>query len=94
MKRVLKWTIPVDDQPHSIGGGRVIHATCQDTPEEVQVWTEESDRGVNLVQAQIFGTGQTYSDRGEAMASVAMHLGRAPLVWHVVVFPDTKRNDW
>ena len=53
MKRVLKWTVPVDDQWHPIGGGEVALVAVQGRPEVtprgmsgtvgvVTVWTVET----------------------------------------------------
>jgi hypothetical protein len=87
VKRVLKWTVPVDDKEHLIGAGRVLHVDCQTGPHEVQVWTEErEDRPFPQVRAQVFGTGHTFPNRGRAVGSVPTSLGPAPLVWHVVVY--------
>lgn len=78
--RVLKWNVPIDDQPHEIGGGRVLHTACQYGPESVQVWTLEHGWEPHI-HAQVFGTGQPLPD------STHSHIGStvAPhgLVWHV-----------
>lgn len=91
--RVLKWTVPVDDQPHPIGSGRVLHVGCQDDPTghrtahaEVQVWTLESSVGITLPErmVQVYGTGQPLPDgvgAGYHIGTVLV-LGGA-LVWHV-----------
>ena len=94
MKRVLKWNIPVDDRRHTIGGGQVLHAACQNHYDVIQVWTEETGEKPDRIEAQIFGTGYTYPDDGVAVATVPVKFGTHDLVWHVIVFPDTKRSDW
>lgn len=83
MKRVLKWTIPVDDKPHPIGRGRVVHVACLYGPGQVEVWTEEYGSGVERRMAQVYGTGHTFSDGGEVAGSVITDVG---IVWHVVTF--------
>lgn len=79
--RVLKWDVPVDDRPHVIGRGTVVHVACQDSPDVVQVWTEEHDE-TRRTSAQVFGTGQPIT------GTPAVHLGSTvtaggALVWHV-----------
>ena len=81
-KRVLKWSVAVDDEPHEIGSGQVLHVRCQHGPETVQVWTEESalTEGTKRI-VQVYGTGQ-------AVPFDAIFLGTAvaaggALVWHV-----------
>lgn len=78
--RVLKWNVAVDDQPHEVGYGRVLHVACQYGPESVQVWTLELSKPHTRL-AQVFGTGQPLPD------TVAAHLGSTvaahALVWHV-----------
>lgn len=79
-RRVLKWNVPVDDQPHEIGSGRVLHVACQYGPESVQVWTLEYGEPTTRL-AQVFGTGQPLP------GTVDAHLGSTvtarALVWHV-----------
>lgn len=94
MKRVLKWTIPVDDQRHEMGAGRVIHVECQGTPNTVQVWTEEVGKNVGTVEVQIYGTGHTYPDDGEAVGSTLIWVNETALVWHVVAFSSTRNENW
>lgn len=78
--RVLKWNVPVDDRPHEVGTGRVLHVACQHGPESVQVWTLELGEPHTRL-AQVFGTRQLLP------AAVDAHLGSTvvarTLVWHV-----------
>ena len=79
--RVLKWSVPVDDHPHEIGLGKVMHVACQSTPDSVEVWTLELGEPHTML-AQVFGTGQPLP------GSVQQHLGSTvtaggALVWHV-----------
>jgi len=81
-KRVLKWNVPVDDQSHPVGAGRVLYVQCQFGPESVQVWTEESElTGSGERKVRVYGTGQP-------VPFDAPHLGTAvtadgALVWHL-----------
>lgn len=81
MKRVLKWSVPVDSQPHPIGAGPVLHVACQSAVDSVEVWTLEPDEpGTRF--AQVFGTGLLLP------GSVQKHIGSAvtaggALIWHV-----------
>jgi hypothetical protein len=86
VKRILKWTVPVDDQHHDIGAGRVVHVACQHHPAEVQVWTEETTGSQSTQRALVVGTGLHYPDDGAAVGTVVVSPG---LVWHVVVSPTT-----
>lgn len=86
MRRILKWTVPVDDRPHNIGGGRVVRVDCQYGPQSVQVWTDELNEDGQARLVQVFSTGQPVpATFGEHLGS-AMHSG---LVWHVI---EMRRN--
>jgi hypothetical protein len=78
--RVLKWNIPVDDRPHSIGGGPVVLVACQHSPESVQVWTHESTSEGPTREVQVYGTGQPLVGTGAHVGSV---VAVPSLVWHV-----------
>lgn len=83
-RRVLKWTVPVDDQWHQVGSGRVVLVDCQTRPHEVQVWTEEpvdSPESLWRRHVRVFGTGHELPPFGEHLGSV-MAAGGA-LVWHL-----------
>lgn len=89
MKRVLKWSVPVDDQEHFIGGGPVSHVAMepgtgygQNTPPVVNIWTEEPLNGENPVRsALVVGTGHSYADGYMAVGSCRDGI----FVWHVVM---------
>lgn len=78
--RVLKWNVPVDDKYHEIGSGKVCLVACQNGPDTVQVWTEESEE-VTLGSAIVVGTGHPVPDFTEHIGSVVTAGGA--LVWHV-----------
>ncbi len=88
-RRVLKWPVPVDDRPHLIGTGDIIHVDCQSPtdPSMVTVWTIEP-RYVPVRQTrrvQVFGTGQP-------LPYFATHIGsalalRGQIVWHAFELP-------
>lgn len=81
-RRILKWTIPVDDQRHPIGSGPVVHVSCQHHPGAVEVWTDESDADrVDITSAQVYGTGQPLPEHDEVLGSTVVLNG---LVWHVL----------
>jgi hypothetical protein len=80
-RRVLKWTIAVNDQDHAIGGGPVVHAACQHgDPSLVQVWTVESE-GTTGRDVRVFATGQPLPDAATYLATTLASDGA--LVWHV-----------
>lgn len=79
-QRVLKWDIPVDDEPH-MAGAYPVHVMCQDTYETVQIWTLDAGDGHRDTPYQVFGTGQPVPDG-------AVYVGTAPalkgqLIWHI-----------
>lgn len=85
IERVLRWEVAVDDLPHEIGGGDVLHVAQGrgGALNIVDVWTRERFDGPRLVKpkrrVQAYGTGQPID-------WVAPHLGTAvagPLVWHI-----------
>lgn len=96
--RVLKWSVPVDSEPHQIGSGPVMLVACQrhftlahqvaGEPPTVEVWTFENDIDVDLGTrgrwVRVFGTGESLPEGTGA----GYHLGSAlmnggALVWHV-----------
>jgi len=83
-RAVLKWLVPVDDRPHKIGGGHVIHVGCQDPldVDMVTVWTVEQRQGpVPKRAVQVFGTGHPLPFDAEPLGSALALGGR--LVWHL-----------
>lgn len=85
-KRVLKWSVPVDDLDHPIGCGPVVHVACQaGVVDVVQVWTEETPRTTGQTRrARVYGTGQPIPD-GDQHIGTALAPVHPPktLVWHV-----------
>lgn len=79
--RVLKWSVPVDDQPHPIGAGRVLHVECQTSVNTVEIWTLELNEP-GTVFAQVFGTGQPLPGSVEDHLGSTVTAGGA-LVWHL-----------
>jgi hypothetical protein len=82
-RRVLRYDVPVDDQPHLVGGGRVLHVGSQfprptGTP-QVALWCEEELHedwpGSEPLRpqrwVQVFGTGDRLPD------AAFRHLGTA-----------------
>lgn len=89
-RRVLKWAVPVDDRPHEIGAGPVVLVACQDGPDVVQVWTDESAGGqVETRSARVYGTGQYVPAGGGHLGSVTA----GSLVWHVFGSPWVTGHD-
>ncbi len=83
-RRILKWSIPVDDHDHPIGAGPVVHVACQDHPGTVEVWTDEEVPGIGVVDlssARVYGTGQPLPEHDEVLGSTVVLNG---LVWHVL----------
>lgn len=88
-RRALRWTVPVDDQWHQIGGGKVLHVDARRGPAQVEVWTLEETpadwpRTDNTVPrtVRVYGTGHPIADVDtEHIGSVIVADGA--LVWHV-----------
>lgn len=84
-KRVLKWTVDVDDRDHPIGGGKVVAVACQSGPRSVQVWTEEPADAQPLARrARVYGTGHPVPEDDEHVGTALAPHG---LVWHVYAGP-------
>jgi hypothetical protein len=80
-RRVLKWAVPVGSL-HYIGAGPVVLVASQyGQVDVVQVWTEESTEGHDLIGAQVCGTGHPIPDGMEHVGSTVTANGA--LVWHV-----------
>ena len=88
-QRVLRWVVPVDDDPHEIGGGALAHVAARYRG-EVEVWTVEWT-DANLVPkapkrlAQIFGTGHLIPEGAHYLGSTFDTTPR--LVWHLFEVP-------
>lgn len=82
MKRVLKWSVPVDDQDHPVGSGRVLMVECQHRADVVEVWTEETTHTEGIYRrVRVYRTGHEVPEGDEWLGST-MTQGRN-LVWHV-----------
>lgn len=86
-RRVLKWTVPIDDHDHPIGSGPVVLVGSQNESwDVVQVWTDEAD-DPEIRSARVYGTGQPVPADDKHLGSVIV----APLVWHVFASDRTPR---
>jgi hypothetical protein len=82
-RRILKWTIPVDDRDHPVGAGPLVHVDSQNDPGVVQVWTDETDaEHVDVTSARVYATGQPLPERDEVLGTALVLDGA--LVWHVL----------
>jgi hypothetical protein len=92
---VLKWPIAVDDKPHKIGGGEVVHVACQDQyrPDVVTIWTIEPRyaQPEPKRRVQVYGTGQPLPFFAEHLGSVVAAGGQ--LVWHAFQLPEPTHDD-
>ena len=80
-RRVLKWSVPVDDADHPIGAGPVVLVDAQNHRQStVFVWTEEPLVAANSPRrARVYGTGQPIPDGDVHIGSTSAE----PFVWHV-----------
>jgi DNA-binding transcriptional regulator YhcF (GntR family) len=85
MQRVLRWEVPVDDEWHEIGAGRVVEVAVRNTRrtfnqrDVVEVWTLENTPDVStedLVKrsAMIVGTGQPAPENTEYLGTAIVPL--------------------
>jgi hypothetical protein len=92
--RVLKWPVPIDDEPHEIGGAEVVHVDVLQGEQElrarhVSVWTAELvDDELQPIYpkrtAQVYGTGQLVDGALRHLGSVVDRIPTSTeLVWHV-----------
>lgn len=86
--RVLKWTIPVDDDDHP-GGSSPIHVACVgEDHENVQLWTHASSvlSDIPARRYRVFGTGQPVPE-GSSYVGTTLAADGA-LVWHLFDVTD------
>ena len=91
VQRILRWEVPVDDAPHPIGGGQIVHiATRRDRfprGDKVEVWTAEPQLRPELLTVkptrlvQVVGTAQAFPPDWRPLGSALALDG--VLVWHV-----------
>lgn len=84
-RRVLRFEIPIDDQPHKLPSGRVVMVSenRRGFPNRVEVWVD-TEEGENLARGtsqklQVFGTGHPVPEDALWVGSCRAD----PLVWHV-----------
>lgn len=80
-RRILKWLIPVDDQPHNVDTGRIIHIAATDDPGIIQAWTDTRGEPNTGRTVQAYGTGHPLPDHADILGTALAPLG---LVWHLV----------
>lgn len=89
-RRVLRWVVPIDDQWHDIGPGRVMLIWWRElSGNAIEVWTEEylpddwpRVPGFKSRQVRVYGTGHLLdNDAQEPLGSTVSHGGQ--FVWHV-----------
>jgi hypothetical protein len=89
--KILKWTVPIDDKYHEVGGGPVVHVASQyGKISELQVWTQESRGTVPHRLVKVVGTGYEFHESGIALGSAIVSDGG--LVWHLVEFKEVAFN--
>ncbi len=80
--RILRYEVPVDDQPHTITCGPVLHVACRDSIDVVELWAVRQPRRSEQPRTfQVFGTGQPIPDGWEWRGTVVVSSVR--LVWHL-----------
>jgi hypothetical protein len=85
LRRALRWSVPVDDQWHQIGGGKVLHVDARSNG-TVEVWTLEGSAPSVSRTVRVYGTGHPIAEADtEHLGSVIVADGA--LVWHVFGAP-------
>ena len=82
---VYRYEVPVDDQPHRLPTGLVLHVGCRNDPAVVEVWLWVQRSPIfegHEIAVQVFGTGHPLPPE------VQEHLGTTLaadgyLVWHL-----------
>lgn len=83
-RRALRWSVPVDDQWHPIGGGQVLHVDARSNG-TVEVWTLETTSTTPLSvprTVRVYGTGHPIAEADTEHIGTALTPDGA-LVWHV-----------
>lgn len=79
--RVWKWTVPVDDRSHQVGGGPVALVANQGQDDHVVLWTVENIAACALPrEVRVYATGQPVPDGWDHLGSTVAPAG---LVWHL-----------
>lgn len=98
MRTVLRYDVPVDDQPHEIAAGAVLHAAAErfitgSTIPRVEVWIEcftpENRLPEQTMTVQVFGTGQ----RLPANARWLRTCLDGRLVWHLYELAEVDNGE-
>jgi hypothetical protein len=89
-RAVLKWDVPVDDQPHEVGGGEVVSVACQHPdhrPDVVTIWTIETRPALTDPKrtVQVYGTGHPLPFFAIPLGTAIVMSGN--LVWHLMELP-------
>ena len=81
-RQVLRWDVPVDDEIHPIGSGKVVMVGSRQ-PGVVEVWTDEADESVLVDRfVQVFAAGHLVPELATHIGST-IDGGTDRLVWHV-----------
>lgn len=89
-KQMLKWSIPVDDQDHTVEmptpwAWHIQFADCQYGPESVQFWIEHVVDAKDSYRRifRVFGTGQEVPPEYHYRKTVTWKGEVLVLVWHL-----------
>lgn len=84
MRRILKYTVPVDDQSHTFElTGDVLHVSPTPLGEVVEFWAEHDDEAPEFMRTyQVIPTGQEMPRCSRWIGTG--RASRLKLVWHLV----------
>lgn len=83
MRKMFRYTVPIDDQPHEFKlSGDPVAVANGSMVDEVEFWAEFSDDAPGFTrQFRVFGTGQALPDSARYTGTCPRtHMG---LVWHL-----------
>jgi hypothetical protein len=83
--RVVRWTVPVDDQPHVLPlSGAVLHVASRQAG-EVDLWTRDSGGPTIDRTFQVVGTYHPYPSDWTHVGTAVTASGA--FVWHLMELP-------
>jgi hypothetical protein len=82
VSRILRYEVPVDDEPHELAlSGAIVHVDSRN-PEIVELWAFDTGWPPRIRTFQVVGTGHTFPATWLHVGSVIVAGGA--LVWHLM----------
>lgn len=85
-QRIIRWVVPVDDQPHAFPmNGAIVHVASRSV-DTVTFWTIDSGGPKRDRTFQVVGTGQPFAEHWKYVGTALAADGA--LVWHLMEVPE------